>query len=141
MPKSKKKFWTTLPGLLTGAASLLTAILALSTFTLSNCHYAKDKEPGLLNVSDCHEIAGTWNLFVGGEVKIEMDGSLVWNQNTLIPGAISATGRWNCLNANPRTYALTWQNGLTDHVQLSPDRRSLSGKNIVNGVGVSATRK
>lgn len=145
MNDSRKNFWTTLPGIMTGTASLITALLALVTFTMGNCRNEKapapPPEPQIMNLNLCPEIAGSWDWFTGGVVTISEDGGLLWRQNPALPQSLSAVGRWTCLDTTPHTFTLSWQTGLTDQVRLSPDGKSLSGKNLMNGVVISGTRR
>ncbi len=135
-----KTFWTTLPGILAGVASLLTAVVALLTFTLSNCrHSSEESGPKLQNISQCQEITGSWTWFTGGEVKILADGGLEWRQNPASPTP-TVIGRWTCNSSKPRDFMLAWQLGVTETVNLSPDRNSLAGINTL-GVRISGTRR
>ncbi len=141
-----KTFWTVLPALLAGSASLITAAVALMSF-LSSSH---PKEPSpqvspapqtvqLKNLSECSEIVGRWDWFTGGETRLDENGGLEWRQNPYSPVPL-VVGRWACTGSNPRTFLLSWQNGLTDSVTLSPDKKSLAGSNQAK-VLVSGTRK
>ncbi len=150
--KDHKSFWLTLPGILTGAASLLTAVVALMTFIASREKPSAQPAPPpalfsaptpasvqLDDISSCQEITGVWNWFTGGKTTISADGGLFWKyeENPAVP---TVMGRWTCANSNPRTYMLSWQNGLTDTVTLSPDKKTLGGTNQAN-VRISASRQ
>ena len=143
MSEEQKNFWKSLPGVLTGVASLLTALITLATVSVSSCR--KDEkppaEPSLANISQCQEITGDWDWFTGGVVTIAPDGALSWKQNPAVAQSLSAVGRWTCLDTKPRSFSLSWQTGLTDVVKLSPDQQSLSGKNLTTGAVITGTRK
>ena len=138
-----KNFWTTLPGILTGVASLLTAFVALL-----NVMHVKNDQPKpfspspevseMLNLSECSEIVGTWNWFIGGETEIMSDGRLLWKAKPE-DTAPTGVGQWTCHKGNPRKYQLNWQTGIPDFVTLSPDHNSLTGTNQI-GVHISGAR-
>lgn len=134
-------FWTSFPGLMTGMASMLTALVALLSFTMSNCKKEEvpPPSPQILNLSECAEITGKWDWFTGGQTTLGTDGSVLWLQQPQNPLGAKVTGRWSCISTNPRTYNISWQHGITDSVKLSQDRNSLAGSNPA-GVQVSATR-
>jgi len=136
-----KSFWTTLPGLLTGIASLTTAMVALMTFmSAQRANNNKPAENQVDDISHCREIVGDWAWFTGGVAKIGEDGSLMWKYdaaNTIPP----VGGQWTCIGPKKHhTFTLSWAHGLTDTVMLSPDGKSLAGTNLT-GARVSATRR
>lgn len=133
-----KSFWTTLPGLMTGIASLLTATVTLLAF-LHGGKKSEDVPPaGPANAADCREIEGDWAWFTGGVVHIAAAGELSWKKDPsdALPAVL---GQWTCTKTTPRQYDLAWQHGISDHVMLSPDKKTLSGTNRT-GVQVTGTR-
>lgn len=145
--RQPKNFWTTLPGVLTGIASLLTAVVALLNFLNAGktpkhpapVLFAPQETGALLNRSECPEIVGSWNWFIGGVTEIQSDGSLIWKarDSDTVPTGV---GQWTCLKGKPRKYQLAWQTGMADIVTLSEDQESLSGSNPV-GARVSGSRR
>ena len=159
MSNDDKSFWTTLPGVLTAIATLLTAIGGL----IAALHKSNTNAPQASPVSSvpasvfsvtapasgsmqavmpkgCQEAIGNWNWFIGGVVTIEKDGHMVWrkNEGDTFP---TANGVWNCIDAQEREITLTWQQtNMTDTVKISKDGRSLSGSNYT-GITVSGTKR
>ena len=139
-----QSFWTSLPGVLTGLASLLTAIVAVVGIF---GHHKKDETTSpapsgvvkLRNLDHCKEFAGKWDWFIGGELRAQMDGSVDWRKDPSDPQPVIA-GRWSCLDANPKQINISWPNGISETLAFSPDKKNLSGKNTI-GVQVSGSKK
>ena len=99
---------------------VIVVALMLVTLCLS---VAKAQEPSL---------AGRWNWGAGGGVtELLPDGSG--------RDARGNSVQWTVRDAAARTYTLRWSHGYTDAVTLSPDGKSLAGRNQ-NGLQFSATR-
>jgi hypothetical protein len=136
MSADHKSFWTTIPGMLTGVASMITAIVGLFTFMNSGKAPAAPKAPAAITIPfaqperpvGCGKVVGNWTWFIGGVVTFAPDGRLSWFQNpsNLIPTAL---GSWSCTDADKNTVALAWPNGFVDTVTLSADGKMLSGTN------------
>jgi hypothetical protein len=142
----KHSFWVTLPGILTGVASLITAIVALMTFM---SHKNESKAPTMnapvaMNIpaperpNGCKEAIGTWSWFIGGTVTFTSNGVLSWKKNAS-DNLPTALGSWKCVDDKSKTMTLHWPTGLADTVSLSPDRKSISGSNEL-GVQISGTK-
>lgn len=138
-----KHFWTTLPGIMTGVASLITALVGLFAFL----HKSPPAPPQSAQVAfmpipvpqggaslqavkpqGCEKAVGNWDWFLGGVVTIEKDGHIVWRRNAqdLFP---SAVGVWNCIDTNAQELTLTWQaTGMTDTMILSADGNQSQGQ-------------
>lgn len=142
----KHSFWVTLPGILTGVASLITAIVALMTFM---SHKGESKVPPMnapvaVNVpaperpAGCKEAIGTWSWFISGTVTFTSNGVLSWKKNAS-DNLPTALGSWTCVDDRSKTMTLHWPTGLADTVSMSPDRKSISGSNEL-GVQISGTK-
>lgn len=146
MSDTKPSFWHTLPGLLTGLASLLTALVAFMTFIGVK---AKHEESGqtsqkpaivkLQNLDHCKEFVGEWSWFIGGELRAEKNGYVDWRKDPSDPTPV-IIGQWTCVDDKPKKYNISWQNGISDMLVMSPDKRSVNGTNSIH-VQVSGTRK
>ena len=68
---------------------------------------------------------GTWAWFNQGVVVLGFDGSA--------RGTNGDAGRWRLADAGPRQYVITWPNGWTDTLALSPDGQMLEGQNAGGG--------
>lgn len=143
MSEGKHSFWTSLPGVMTGIASLITALVALFTFigqSKDNSSSPADpSRPALVNLDRCKSFAGKWNWFIGGELLARKDGYIDWRKDPSDPAPV-IVGSWTCAGASPVQVSVHWQNGITDNLTLSPDKGSISGVNSIN-VQVSGTRK
>ncbi len=159
-----KPFLTTLPGILTGVASLITALVALLG-TLSK--YTPTPRLSLVSESiltpqpqsaaapavmaqtlpaqpvkpqGCEKALGNWDWFLGGVVTFEKDGHLAWRARAadVLP---TATGTWNCIDARSQEMTLWWQpTSMTDTVNLSADGRSIVGTNYT-GIKITGTKR
>lgn len=150
MTDSQKSFWTTLPGILTGIISLLTAIVGLMT-VLNKSAPAPAQPPAAIiapviampqpvKPQGCEKAIGNWDWFIGGVVTFEKDGRMVWRKNArdLFP---SANGVWNCIEPNEQEMTLTWeQTRMTDTVKISPNGRNIDGTNYT-GIRVTGTKQ
>jgi hypothetical protein len=144
MPDSepRKTFWTTLPGLLTGLASLFTAIAGLLALFIGRSGHARpaaqpmsvaatstiQRDDPAQDAKACQRIAGQWWWSTGGGVTIGTDGGLQWRAN---PGdAMPAiVGRWVCTDSRQRQYVFYWSHHYTDDFTLSENGQRLSGTN------------
>ncbi len=156
----QKSFWSTLPGLMTGTAAMITAMV--SVVSLMSIKGNKDRAgemqaakhtvaplqtipmaPGTIGIpaagSPCQRIAGEWNWFTGGIVRFVPDGSLEWRRQAT-DAAPTALGRWNC-DEQSKKFTLAWAHGLTDSIELSEDGRSVDGFNQQNGIRVTGTKR
>ena len=137
-----QSFWTSLPGILTGLASLITAIVALFGFFGHREKEAQTSAPSgvvkIQNLDHCKEFVGKWDWFIGGELRAQKDGSVDWRKNESDPQPVIA-GRWTCIDAKPKQVNISWPNGISETLAFSPDKNSLSGKNTI-GVQVSGTK-
>jgi hypothetical protein len=141
--KPHASFWTTLPGILTGVASVLTALVAV--VTLMNQPKESETAAGapqalkIQNLGKCGEFVGKWDWFIGGELRAEKNGYVDWRKNASDPQPV-ITGQWLCVDSRPKKVNISWQNGVSETLTFSPDKRSLSGVNSIN-VQVSGTKK
>lgn len=149
MGHDQRSFWTTMPGILTGVVSLLTAIVGLVTVLHKSAPPAAPAPvafvpyalPSQIAVKPqgCEKAIGNWSWFIGGVVTFEKDGHIVWRKDPkdLFP---TANGVWNCIDAQEQEMTLTWQqSGMTDTVKISHDGRSISGSNYT-GIRVSGSK-
>ncbi len=149
MSNAKPSFWHTLPGLLTGVASLLTALVAFLTFIGVKSKNVDSSSvsastPGhtavrLHNLDHCKEFVGQWSWFIGGELRVAIDGTVDWRKEPSDPQPV-ITGQWTCVDDKPKKFNISWQNGISDMLVMSPDKKSVTGTNSIN-VQVSGTRK
>ena len=146
MSESKPSFWHTLPGILTGAASFITACIALLTFFTHSSKVENNPPPSstpssikLQNIDHCREFEGKWDWFIGGELRADKKGYVDWRKD---PNADKPeiAGRWTCVESNPKSVNISWSNGISETLAFSPDKKSLSGVNTI-GVRVSGTKK
>ncbi len=166
MEENPKPFWSTLPGILTGIASVITALVSLIA-ALNNLKPAVPKAAiaqtapaappgaGVQNTpvimvtntpsapgktTGCEKALGNWDWFIGGVVTFEKDGHLAWRKNAtdLIP---TATGSWNCVNLKNQEMTLYWNpTGMVDTVSLSADGKSIEGTNYT-GIKITGTKR
>lgn len=149
MSAPEKSFWTTLPGILTGVVSLLTAIVGLVTVLHKSSAPPAAPQGAVAFVplpsqtavkpQGCEKAIGNWSWFIGGVVTFEKDGRMVWRRDAkdVFP---TANGVWSCIDAKDQEMTLTWQQtGMTDTVKMSPDGRSIAGSNYT-GVKVSGKK-
>jgi len=152
----KKMFWMTLPGILTGLASVITALVALLTFTADHSNRnspSQAQAPQSIvqhtsqfsttaanpNAADrCQQIVGAWNWFIGVTTVLP-DGTLIWKKNAAEFAAV--TGTWTCTEPAIPRYIIRWSHGLSDIVSISQDGKSLSGVNQQNGIQIFAARQ
>ena len=153
----QKSFWSTLPGLMTGTAAMITAIVSIVTVLGSKGKPAEAPNPkqsmapvqavpllpGTATIpaadSPCQRITGEWNWFTGGVTRFMPDGSMEWRRQPEDP-IPTALGRWSC-DDKSRKFTLAWAHGLTDAVELSQDGRSVAGFNQQNGIRVTGTKR
>lgn len=143
MPDDKRQrpsFWNSMPGLLAGSASLITAIVAALTFmdrgksaapsvaSPSGSVAAVPADDIHRDVTSCRQIAGNWAWSTGGVVNIGDDGSLQWRARPTdaVPAVV---GRWVCTDPQQRRYLFSWSHGFTDVFVLSADARRVNGTN------------
>ncbi len=156
----QKAFWSTVPGLMTGTAAMITAMVSVVSVMGIKGHKDRAAEtpaakhgmapvqtipmaPGTVGIpaagSPCQRIAGEWNWFTGGVVRFMPDGSLEWRRQAgdSFPTAL---GRWNC-DEQSKKFTLAWAHGLSDAIELSDDGRSVYGFNQQNGIRVTGTKR
>ena len=160
MPDDQQRpsFWTTLPGILTGIASLITALAgAVALFmhrgpepesppakqTQSSLQLPSSSQSPSSGVAAatslppddpaqdaaaCQQIAGEWTWSTGGVVTIGSDGGLQWRAN---PGDArpAVVGRSVCTDSVRREFLFTWSHGFSDVFALSEDAQRVSGVN------------
>ena len=140
--EQRKAFWTTLPGLLTAVATLITSIAGLLALFIKAGAAQRPPQvvapgtPPALVQSDnpaqdaksCQRIAGQWWWSTGGMVTIGADGSLQWRAHATDAQPL-VVGRWVCTDSQQRQYFFSWSHAYTDTFTLSEDGRRLSGVN------------
>ncbi len=146
-PENKQSFWTTLPGILTGVASLITAIVGLLSLFSHNLNRNKESQPVAREayavpaphrVQGCEQYLGNWSWFIGGVVTMAPDGNAIWRRNRTDPFP-TAIGSWSCVDSKDNKIAISWPTGYVDTLRLSTDGQSVFGSST-NGVKVSGTR-
>lgn len=155
MPDEQQRhsFWTTLPGILTGLASVITALVGVLALFVSRApepepepvrspQTSQSSQPSGVAVTPptlpaddpaqdaaaCQRIAGEWDWSTGGVVKIGTDGGLQWRPNPADPMP-TVVGRWLCTDSVRREYLFTWSHGFSDVFALSDDGQRVSGTN------------
>ncbi len=137
---ARKAFWTSLPGMLTGVASVITAIVSLMAVFHSKASApdrsavearsaasagAATQEPA---AQGCMELAGHWAWQSGGTVAIAEGGAATWTPDA--GQAIAPIyGRWTCIDASAKRIMVYWQHGFVDTLTLSSNGQMLNGTN------------
>ncbi len=158
--EERKAFWSSLPGVLTGTASVIAATVSLLALFMNRTPAPNRASPprietaapaGALaasrvdasalsggSVKGCEDAIGRWGWNGAGVVTYAEDGSSVW---TPPPGqAIGPIyGRWVCVDPSAQRIVVSWQHGFTDTLTLSRDKQTISGSNQV-GVQLMARR-
>ncbi len=146
--EQQKTFWTTVPGLLTGLASCITAVAGLLAIFIGKGGEARRSAQAQTQIISapvaapaavqhdnpaqdakaCQRIAGQWWWSTGGVVSIGTDGSLQWRAHAgdAQPAVI---GRWVCTDSQERQYVFSWSHGFSDAMALSEDGKRVSGVN------------
>jgi len=156
MPDEQQRptFWTTLPGIMTATASLITALVGVLALLMSRGGDVPSKPPAAgasesskvlpddpaQDAAACQTIAGEWVWSTGGFVTIGTDGGLQWRAHAgdALP---AVTGRWLCTDSGRREYLFTWSHGFSDVFALSEDGQRVSGTNQQTQVRLFGNRQ
>ena len=143
MPDTQQRpsFWTTVPGIMTGTASLITALVGLAALLMrdgetppqplspaSTADTALPADDPAQSAADCRRIAGDWDWSTGGVVRIGGDGGLQWRANPA-DALPTVVGRWVCTDSVRSEYLFTWSHGFSDVFALSEDGQRVNGTN------------